>query len=460
MNSSNVMLVMSKLEKQIPKDYRRIFCGKVAKTTDDCVNELLYAPIKKKGTTLALSILLGGIGVDRFYLGDKGLGVAKIIMRVVTLLCSSVVGLGIVLSIASTLWCIIDIFLTYKKAKEINYDILVSIVRRNQEKEDSDPKSDSRSVSGVGKRQQVRAAIRNFASRYERKSECENTDNGVVFSMAKEIRGRVGLLGIIVDIQETQLAVTYTFGRVRDEDAVKTEKMAEAYNACHNNGNFSIQLTKSDGQFDGQIMLMGLWNYAGNVSFGAFLDDKIGAILREAKDEELRCFIDITYPDVHDTDSIDADEYSIEKNKIKKFVNKFNLNGLYEDTDKGERFITSIKLDDRNIDLSILIQPNIGLISMNYHIGKIVVQEEAQSGIDKFNSRYEMINNGLYMSARLSKEQNDDKPIIEIMDCKEYRLGTEIDDILFELFGKIIQIPDIEIAEFCRVTKPLGGDNE
>ena len=460
MNSSNVMTVMSKLEKQIPKDYQMTFRENVTKATDGCVNELLYAPIKKKGTTLALSILLGGIGVDRFYLGDKGLGVAKIIMRVVTLLCSSVVGLGTVLSIASTLWCIIDIFLTYKKAKEINYGLLASIVKRNQIKENSSLQSDTRGSSSVNKLQQARAAVRNFAAKYERESECENTDNGIVFSMPKEIGDRDGLLGIIVDAQETQLAVSYTFGRIHNEDVEKAEMLAEAYNARHNNSDFGIQITKSDGQFDGQVMLLGLWNYVENAPLEQCIDNRIAALLKEAMAEELKCFIDITYSDVQDIDASIDSTYNLEKDKLEKFASTFNLNGLYEDTDKGERFTTSINLDDRSIILSILIQPKISLISMYYCFGRIIVQEDAKRAIDKFNSKYEIKNNNFYMSAKLSEEQNDDDPIIQIMNGKEYHSSAEIDDVLLDLFGKIIQIPDYEIAAFCQVTKPLGGDNE
>ena len=34
-------------------------------------------PIKGKTKTLLLSIFLGGIAVDRFYIGDKGVGAAN-----------------------------------------------------------------------------------------------------------------------------------------------------------------------------------------------------------------------------------------------------------------------------------------------------------------------------------------------------------------------------------------------
>jgi TM2 domain-containing membrane protein YozV len=102
----------------------------LAEAPDSCVNEVLQAPIKRKGVTLALSIFLGGIGIDRFYLGDKRLGIAKIAMTVATLLFSRVVFLGELISIARSIWGIVDIFLTYKKSKELNYNELYSILKK------------------------------------------------------------------------------------------------------------------------------------------------------------------------------------------------------------------------------------------------------------------------------------------------------------------------------------------
>ena len=51
---------------------------------------VMSTPVKSTTTTLILSIFLGGLGIDRFYLGDI------------------------------YIWPFIDIFVTYKRAKEIN----------------------------------------------------------------------------------------------------------------------------------------------------------------------------------------------------------------------------------------------------------------------------------------------------------------------------------------------------
>ncbi len=64
---------------------------------------LSAAQFKDPATTLVVSILLGNLGIDRFMIGDIGLGVGKL------LTCG---GLGI--------WTIIDWFMIQKATREKN----------------------------------------------------------------------------------------------------------------------------------------------------------------------------------------------------------------------------------------------------------------------------------------------------------------------------------------------------
>lgn len=64
---------------------------------------LSTAQFKDPTTTLIVSILVGGFGIDRFMIGDTGLGVGKL------LTCG---GLGI--------WTIIDWFMIQKATREKN----------------------------------------------------------------------------------------------------------------------------------------------------------------------------------------------------------------------------------------------------------------------------------------------------------------------------------------------------
>lgn len=65
--------------------------------------------------SIVLSVLVGGLGVDRFYIGDVGLGVAKL------LTCG---GLGI--------WWLVDLFLIQKKTKDNNAEDYTETVMINQ----------------------------------------------------------------------------------------------------------------------------------------------------------------------------------------------------------------------------------------------------------------------------------------------------------------------------------------
>lgn len=68
------------------------------------------ANYKDPTTSLLLSIFVGGLGIDRFYVGDTGLGIAKLI---------TLGGAGI--------WWIIDMFVISNRTKVKNYKEFVSV---------------------------------------------------------------------------------------------------------------------------------------------------------------------------------------------------------------------------------------------------------------------------------------------------------------------------------------------
>ena len=53
--------------------------------SDEKYSLVMSTPVKSTTTTLILSIFLGGLGIDRFYLGDTGLGVCKLLFGWLTL---------------------------------------------------------------------------------------------------------------------------------------------------------------------------------------------------------------------------------------------------------------------------------------------------------------------------------------------------------------------------------------
>ena len=75
---------------------------------DESKTSMLYTlGLKDPTMALILSIVAGGLGIDRFYIGDTGLGIAKL------LTCG---GCGI--------WTIIDYFLIMKVTKEKNSHVM------------------------------------------------------------------------------------------------------------------------------------------------------------------------------------------------------------------------------------------------------------------------------------------------------------------------------------------------
>lgn len=65
-------------------------------------------PFKNPLTTLILSFFVGTFGIDRFYIGDIGLGIFKLL---------TIGGLGF--------WALADLYFCQKKAKEKNFQNLM-----------------------------------------------------------------------------------------------------------------------------------------------------------------------------------------------------------------------------------------------------------------------------------------------------------------------------------------------
>ncbi|MGN0216586.1 MAG: TM2 domain-containing protein [Prevotella sp.] len=90
-------------------------------------HDLTTASMQFKDPTVALvlSILLGGVGADRFFVGDIGQGVVKL------LTCG---GLGI--------WWLIDIFLIMDIAKRYNWNLLCNFLNSCQRGAGDQPAGD------------------------------------------------------------------------------------------------------------------------------------------------------------------------------------------------------------------------------------------------------------------------------------------------------------------------------
>jgi TM2 domain-containing membrane protein YozV len=76
---------------------------------DDRMGMVQSFQLKSPSTAIIISVLIGAMGIDRFYIGDTGLGIAKL------LTCG---GVGI--------WTIVDWFLIMGLARQRNHDKFVA----------------------------------------------------------------------------------------------------------------------------------------------------------------------------------------------------------------------------------------------------------------------------------------------------------------------------------------------
>ena len=87
-------------------DDKQLFFKKALQEADDSkYSAVCGVDLLSPTRTILMSIFLGGLGIDRFYVGDIGFGVGKLLLGWLT----------------AGIWQIIDIFICYKKAKEKNF---------------------------------------------------------------------------------------------------------------------------------------------------------------------------------------------------------------------------------------------------------------------------------------------------------------------------------------------------
>ncbi|MDE6967921.1 MAG: TM2 domain-containing protein [Clostridia bacterium] len=112
MTNENINQLMMNLNGKIPED-KALFLRQKLETADDSVMSNICAMNLYNPTHILLfSIFLGGFGVDRFMIGDTGIGIAKLLLGWLT--CG--------------IWPLVDIFISYKRAKEKNIQKIMQIV--------------------------------------------------------------------------------------------------------------------------------------------------------------------------------------------------------------------------------------------------------------------------------------------------------------------------------------------
>ncbi len=104
MDNTQVFLFLNQWEDKIPSEATYMLQESLKKLPADKASSLDTINLKSPIVGLILGLLLGGFGADRFYKGDIGLGVLKL------LLCWATLGI----------WWIVDLFLVWKGIKQNN----------------------------------------------------------------------------------------------------------------------------------------------------------------------------------------------------------------------------------------------------------------------------------------------------------------------------------------------------
>lgn len=111
MDSQKVDSFLITASKFFPEEQVAIIRDRLVQTDDNKFSLLSTAQFKDPTISLLISVFAGTLGIDRFFIGDTGLGVAKL------LTCG---GLGI--------WTIIDYFMIMGATREKNLQKLNQIL--------------------------------------------------------------------------------------------------------------------------------------------------------------------------------------------------------------------------------------------------------------------------------------------------------------------------------------------
>lgn len=137
MTGNKVQVLIEKFGKEIPPNMLFEFKSKLLEAEEEEFDVIYTCPVKKRVATILFAIFLGGIGVDRFYIGDPSLGFGKlsasISIYIISALALSSGALWLIIVallgyIAATAWQITDIFFSYKKCRYKNFIKLMRVI--------------------------------------------------------------------------------------------------------------------------------------------------------------------------------------------------------------------------------------------------------------------------------------------------------------------------------------------
>ncbi len=144
LSSGQISAIMAKYSSALPSGDIPVIYEMLGRCHESKYSSFMDIKIKSPVAATIISIFFGGIGVDRFYVGDKKAGFGKLALWLITLIltiCTIVkymgfinsgvetndlyaligyyVGIAIV-GFALSTWCFVDMFIIHSRAKKAN----------------------------------------------------------------------------------------------------------------------------------------------------------------------------------------------------------------------------------------------------------------------------------------------------------------------------------------------------
>lgn len=126
MDQNKIQLFMVSNQDKLPMEMIPLISNRLEAADDSRMPVLMSMDLKSPVVALVLSLVLGGFGIDRFYIGDNTNGAIKLIVGLVVLPIISVVTLGI----GSLLYLgyAVDYFLIMGATKKKNAEKLMMFI--------------------------------------------------------------------------------------------------------------------------------------------------------------------------------------------------------------------------------------------------------------------------------------------------------------------------------------------
>lgn len=126
MDQNKIQLFMVANQDKLPMEMIPLISNRLEAADDSRMPVLMSMDLKSPVVALVLSLILGGFGIDRFYIGDNTNGAIKLIVGLVVLPIISVVTLGI----GSLLYLgyAVDYFLIMGATKKKNAEKLMMFI--------------------------------------------------------------------------------------------------------------------------------------------------------------------------------------------------------------------------------------------------------------------------------------------------------------------------------------------